>query len=68
MKLKSGAHLEERAGKAVYLVLGENEILLAGTLEQVVTKLYFSEMTEAELEKAIPGAHQALEQLSDWIE
>lgn len=30
MKLKSGAHLEERAGKEVYLVIGENEILPTG--------------------------------------
>lgn len=68
MKLKAGAHLEERAGKEVYLVLGEKEIQLTGTLEQVVTKLYFKEMNEAELEAAVPGAHQALGILSDWVE
>ena len=68
MKLKSGAHLEERAGKEVYLVLGEKELLLTGAVEQVVTKLYFKEMNEAELEAAVPGAHQAFEILSEWIE
>lgn len=68
MKLKSGAHLEERAGKTVYLVLDGKEIQLTGTLEQIVTKLYYNEMSEAELEEVIPGAHQALERLSDWIE
>ena len=68
MKLKSGAHLEERAGKSVYLVLGEKEILLTGSLEQVVSKIYFDEVTEAELMAEIPDAHQTIEQLADYLE
>lgn len=55
-------------GKEVYLVLDNREILLTGVHEQVVTKLYFKELSEAGQEAAVPDAHQAFEILSDWIE
>lgn len=68
MKLKAGAHLEERANKEVFLVLGKKEIVLKGVAEQIVTRLYFSDMSADDLERMIPGAIKELENLNDWIE
>ncbi len=68
MKLKVGVRFEERAGKEVFLVQGDKELLLTGVAEAIATRLYFSEMSEDELEKDIPGAQQALQGLKEWIE
>lgn len=68
MKLREGTYFEEHAGKKVYLVLEDKELLLEGTVDRIVSKLYHSEMDEVELEKEIPGATEVLESLKDWIE
>ena len=68
VKLKAGTRLEEREGKEVFLVLGKKEILLTGLIDQIVSRLYGSEMTEDELEESIPGAQQMLPVLKEWIE
>jgi hypothetical protein len=68
MKLKTGMRFEERAGKEVYLVNSDKELLITGIAEPIATRLYFSEMSEDELEKDVPGARQALQGLREWIE
>ncbi len=68
MKLKTGMRFEERAGKEVYLVNSDKELLITGITEPIATRLYFSEMSEDELEKDVPGARQALQGLREWIE
>ena len=68
MKLKTGMRFEERAGKEVYLVNSDKELLITGITEPIATRLYFSEMSDDELEKDVPGARQALQGMREWIE